>query len=275
MVSPSTKSNELETARSKVALLLSYDGSAFTGFQKQKNDLNIQGVLEKALSRMLDESIRVCGAGRTDAGVHARGQIVHFWTHKNPYNYKWLYALNGTMTPESLCVKGAWRVPDEFHAIGSAQAKTYKYLILNRPLPSAWRRHFVTHISKELDINYLNEMSKVLVGKKDFKSFQTSGTEVPHTVREIYKAHWEKKEKDILEFTIKGDGFLRQMVRNIVGSLIYMENNSLPASWLNEVIQDRDRQRAKGTAPPQGLYLYQVHYPKDMVERFEKLPWWG
>ena len=260
------------TKKFKIVLLLSYDGSDFCGWQRQKfTESTVQGKLELALSNLLDEPIKLCGAGRTDAGVHARNQVAHFWTTKNPENYNWVFALNGPLTPDSICVKAVWLAPHDFHAIGSSIKKNYKYIVLNRQLPSAWRRNFLTHIRKPMAVNYLNLVGDLLVGEKDFASFQTSGTEVPHTIREIYFARWQERPGNILEFSISGNGFLRQMVRNIVGTMVYMESNSLKPSWILEVLQQKNRQAAKGTAPAQGLYLDRVIYPREMTNRFVPL----
>lgn len=257
----------------KVKLTLSYDGSEFFGWQKQKKTpQTVQQTLEQGLSKLLDEPIQVVGAGRTDAGVHAFNQVAHFWTQKDPRKFIWPICINGPFfTPESLVVKKAELVPFNFHATGSSLYKTYHYYILNRRLPSAFRRHYMTSIYQPLDENYLNQVGQYIQGTHDFKSFQTSGTTVPHTIRTLHRAYWRRVKEDVLRFEITGDGFLRQMVRNLVGTQIYMAQNQWEPEKILQILKAKDRQKAKGTAPPQGLYLYSVKYPSELDKKCSKI----
>ncbi|MDB2426215.1 tRNA pseudouridine(38-40) synthase TruA, partial [bacterium] len=243
-------------------LLLSYDGSDFHGWQKQpEGQQTVQGVLESALSQILDEPIAVCGGGRTDKGVHALNQNAHFWTTKNPLNYNFTYALNGNITPYSLHIKKAWLAPDDFHALSSTH-KTYQYVVLNRETPSPIKRNYSLHVKRPLNIDLLNEAAQCLIGEHDFTSFQTSGTESLTTIKKILQSQWRKTDKDTVIYTITGNGFLRQMVRNIVGTLLHIENKGLSASEIPRILAAKDRQKAYESAAPQGLYLTQVNYPK-------------
>lgn len=246
--------------RYKVKLQLTYDGTDFNGFQKQKEpERTVQGSLEKALSKLLDEPIQVVGAGRTDRGVHAINQYAHFWTTKNPKNYKLLFALNGYLTPKSLVIKKSWLAPEDFHAMSSIR-KTYKYMVLNRELPSALRRNHLLHVRQPLDIDYLNDISKEVLGEHDFSSFQTSGTIVKTTIKQIFTSSWSRHPGDILVYTVAGDGFLRQMVRNLVGTFLWAERTKAPTSVIKDILGALDRQAAKDTAPAHGLYIYDVEY---------------
>lgn len=258
--------------RQKLKLLLSYDGTDFGGWQRQKGGRpTIQGTLEQALSRLFDEPIKICGAGRTDAGVHAIGQVAHCWVSKDPTKYtSLLRALNG-LTPSSIAIRGAWLAPQDFHAIASARFKVYKYLIHNASIPTALRARYTWWVQTPLDIKKLNAYSKILVKKQDFKSFQTAGTNPPNTVREVFKAEWKRLSPHLVEFTIVGDGFLKQMVRNIVGTQMYLFQNDRPVSDMAEILAAKDRQKAKATAPPQGLYLCSVHYPHSLDNKCRKI----
>lgn len=255
----------------KVKLVLSYDGSEFGGWQKQKSGPpTVQGTLEQALSRLFNDKISVLGAGRTDAGVHAINMVAHFKAPQDPKRYNLIKSLNA-LTPASISIKEVWEAPEDFHAIASSTGKTYKYLIHNNPIPTALRRNFTTWVRPPLDLDYLNEISQILVGKQDFKSFQTSGSKVSTTVREILQAEWKKTGANDIEFTIHGTGFLKQMVRNIVGTQLDLARIRAPKQRLAEIIAAQNRQEAGKTAPPQGLYLYRVYYPKDLDNRCRKL----
>ena len=255
----------------KVKLLISYDGTDFGGWQKQKSGKpTIQGEIEAALGRIFDQPVNVVGSGRTDAGVHAMGQVAHFKAPKDISKYNLVHALN-SLTNKGIVIQQAWLAPADFHAIASSQRKTYKYLILNRKIPSALRHRFTTWVRQPLDLDYLNEVSQLLIGTHDFKSFQTKGTEVPTTTRTIDLIQWQTRPSDVIEFTIRGDGFLKQMVRNIIGcQLDMLMAGSVPSRILN-ILAAQDRQKALSTAPPQGLYLYSVEYSQGLDNKCRKI----
>ncbi len=161
-------------------------------------------------------------------------------------------------------IKKAWIAPPEFHATLSAERKTYRYLIYNSPTPSAFFSRTMGWMYKPLDLNYLNDCSKFLLGEHDFKSFQSVGSEVSTTVRTIYKAQWRWLRSDVAEFSITGSGFLKQMVRNIVGTQLLMARKGHSASKMSEIIAEMDRKAAGPPADPQGLYLMKVYYPLDL-----------
>ncbi len=265
----------------RIKLLISYDGTDYAGWQKQADESvtagrpTVQGTLEEALSKIFDQKIRTIASGRTDAGVHAEAQIVHFDLNgeKEITQQKLLRALN-KMTPASLAVKKAWVAPDDFHALFSAEGKTYRYIMHNSPIPDAIGARYATQLDKLLDLARLNALSEPLLGVHDFKSFQTSGTDVKTTIRKIKEARWLSlgpSAPDKVEFRITGTGFLKQMVRNIVGTLIYLHQNDGTAADINRILAAKDRTQAKTTAPPEGLYLHAVYYPSDLDNRCREL----
>lgn len=257
---------------SKVKLLITYDGTEFAGWQKQKQSPKptVQGTLEQMISKLFAESVRVIGASRTDAGVHALGQVAHFVAPKQLNNYNLMKSLNA-MAPAALAVRNVWLAPDDFHAIASSNGKTYRYLIRNSPLRAPLQRERSLWEPRPLDLDRLNTLTKVLIGTHDFKSFQSAGSVVPSTIRTIYKAEWQRRNPSLVEFSITGSGFLKQMVRNIVGTLLSAHHNAEPAEIIQEILNAQDRRQARGTAAPQGLYLVKVHYPKELDIRCRNL----
>lgn len=248
----------------KVKLLISYDGTDFEGWQRQTNgQITVQETLEIAVSRIFNERITVTASGRTDAGVHAESQVVHFVAPKDPTKMQLVRALN-SLLPATVGVKKAWLAPDEFHAQRSAIGKTYIYTIHNSPTPDPLRARYTTWFKKPLNIEKLNEITKPLIGEHDFKSFQTSGTVLKTTVRTIVHAKWALVGENLVEFRITGTGFLKQMVRNIVGTCIYLLQNDLPPEEMIRILASRNRQIAKTTARPEGLRLHSVEYPTDL-----------
>ena len=255
----------------KIKMLLSYDGTNFGGWQRQKSGQpTIQGSLEQALTRVFDQPTRVCGSGRTDAGVHARVQVAHFWSPREVEGAKLLYALN-SLTPEGIAIHGLWEAPDHFHAITSAKKKTYIYEIHNAQTPSAFKERFSVWRRDNFDLDLLNSYSTNLLGRQDFKSFQTSGSEVQDTVREVFEACWERPSKEQLIFRITGNGFLRQMVRNIVGTFIGLHGEKAETSAVRDILRSLDRRAAGTTALPQGLCLDSVSYPMELDNQCRQL----
>lgn len=251
-------------------MVLSYDGGCFNGWQKQPHGPpTVQGTLEDILKKILQKPTRVLGSGRTDTGVHAVAQVAHFDAEK-ALNHSFFRSLNA-LCPDGLVVKQLTTAPDDFHALASATGKTYIYRIWNAPVGSVFRRQYAHWIPNPLDIDRLNELSQHLVGEIDFKSFQTSGTPVRTTVREVTEARWRRIRPHLLEFRISGEGFLKQMVRNIVGTLLYLERNNEGPDRLKSILAATDRQAAKATAPPHGLYLLAVRYPPSLDNQCRKL----
>lgn len=256
--------------RKKIKLRLAYDGSQFGGWQKQKAGLpTIQGELESHLSQIFNEPVRVIGAGRTDAGVHALAQTAHFWAPKAFKEDTLVRALN-KMTPKTLSILDAWEAPESFHALSSSVGKIYRYHIWNNPVPNPFLRPYSHWIERPLDIEKLTACSKFFLGKQDFSSLQTSGSEVLTTVRSLYSAHWEKKGSRVT-FTVHGEGFLRQMIRNMVGLQLDILRQKRPPGDIKAVLSACDRRAAGSTAPPEGLFLVKVLYPRDLDNQCRKL----
>lgn len=252
----------------RIKLIVSYDGTDFMGWQKQNHGIKkgIQEVLEQAISKILNQEIHIFGSGRTDAGVHALGQVVHFdclkpVEHFQKWDFPW--AINHHL-PSSISVKHAYVAPPEFHATLSATHKTYRYLIWNHPRRSALFCRYSAWIRKPLDLEYLHDSSQLFKGEKDFKSMQSVGTPVSHTVRTIYKTQWKRLKPHLIEFQITGSGFLKQMVRNIVGTQLLLEKTQSPMKKITEILESLDRTQAGPPAPPEGLYLKRVFYPLEL-----------
>lgn len=257
--------------KTKVRFTVAYDGTGFCGWQKQKQEgqISVAHVIEGALKKVFNEDITLFASGRTDAGVHALNQVCHFSTHRKMVpGQKWdvCWALNSHLPP-SIVVKKAWIAPEDFHATLSATHKTYRYLIINRNRPSAHLNRYTDWIRKEIDIQHLQESSKFLIGNQDFKSFQSVGTPILETTREIYQADWEWRKPGVLQFTITGSGFLKQMVRNIVGTSLMMQRKGEKPNKMEQIIAAQDRRQAGPSAPAQGLYLLRVYYPQDLDNR--------
>jgi tRNA pseudouridine38-40 synthase len=254
----------------RVRMHISYDGTDFMGWQRQTTLPSVQGTLEKAISQICGKPTRVLGASRTDSGVHANQQVAHFDCPKDPGSFDFRYSLQ-SMTPESVVVEEMFIAPVDFHAIAQVTDKVYRYRVFNRVIPSALLHRYSYWVRFPLDLAYLNEASKYLVGKQDFKSFQSSGTKVLTTVREIFAASWTQPDEHILEFSIRGNGFLKQMVRNIVGTLIYLNQDEAPTDQVKAILGYQDRRKAGPTAPAQGLFLDHVNYPESVDNGCRKL----
>jgi tRNA pseudouridine38-40 synthase len=251
--------------------LISYDGSAFHGFQRQANaSPTVEEVVEKALTKIFGQRVTIAAAGRTDCGVHALGQVVHF----NAPSDKPLSILQYTLgyaTPPGLTIRCVYRVPEEFHAMHSSCGKSYIYKIVNRDHPSAIRRNFVEWIDKPLDVHRLNKMASLFIGDHDFRSFQTSNlSPEKSTVRRINEASWIRQGDD-LTFRIKGSGFLRNMVRNIVGTSLHLHDSEDHIGKFEALLSGNEKRVAGHTAAPRGLYLEKIYYPEELVKQFERI----
>ncbi len=210
------------------------------------------------------------GSGRTDRGVHALNQWAHFNLPENANIEKLAYKLQ-RMTPPSIAIKSLELCPADFHAQISAEKKTYIYrLDLSRPANPFGLRYCWSY-PKAVDFDYLQEASNLLLGEHDFSSFQSRGTIVTSPVRTLEKCLWRRKRKGLWVFEIQGNGFLKQMVRNIVGTLIHMAEIKVPVQEILHILHSKDRQMAAAPAPPQGLFLSAVHYPQQLDNKCRKL----
>ena len=240
-------------------ILIEYDGSAYSGWQVQDDVLTIQYELERALSTILNRKIRITGSGRTDAGVHAIGQVANFHadTSLDPDSVK--KGVN-SLIKGPVTVMDCQVVENSFHARYDAVGKTYHYHILNRPEPCAIGRNYVWHIGKKLNLASMQECCEIISGRHDFKSFEGVGSPRSSTVREIHSSVVEKKEKDGIVFKISANGFLRYMMRNIVGTIVLAGLSKIGPEEFLDILAARDRRLAGPTAPPQGLFLMKVEY---------------
>ncbi len=240
--------------------IVEYDGTNYHGWQLQPTACTVQGEIEKALEKIFHTRIPVYGAGRTDAGVHAQGQVTHLvapWRHPAQNLLK---ALN-SLLPSDICVKKVLQVGDNFDARHSAISKTYQYCIFNHAIRSPLERLYSLQIGFPLNLDSLKEASLLLVGTHDFAAFGTPTSGTPSTVREIFEARWQETgEISTVKFTIRGSGFLRFMVRSIVGTLIRVGSGKITVQDFNDIIESCDRSRSGPTAPPHGLSLISVEY---------------
>ncbi len=261
--------------KTRIRFEVSYDGTDFCGWQKQNHGplKSVQHVIQDALETVFKEKITLFASGRTDAGVHARAQVCHFDVSRSEEAMRrWnLAEALRTHMPATIQIKKVWLAPEDFHSTLSPDCKTYKYFIYNRNVRSVFLHRYAEWIRRPIAIEHLQESSKYLLGEHDFKSFQSVGSDVPHTVRKILQAKWILKRPDILQFTITGNGFLKQMVRNIVGTQLMLERQKQNPEKLNEIMGLKYRKAAGPPAAPQGLYLWKVYYPKELDNRCREL----
>ncbi|GAB6096621.1 tRNA pseudouridine(38-40) synthase TruA [Desulfatiferula olefinivorans] len=239
-------------------LIIEYDGSAFHGWQIQPDLPTIQDEIQRVLRTMTQKDIIVHGSGRTDAGVHALGQVAHFSCDTRISANQFRLALN-QMLPGGIVIRECRTVDASFHARFSAKGKTYRYLILNDPVPRAVGRHYHWHIHRPLDVPAMQAAADHLVGEMDYKSFEGTGSPRESTVRRISRAS-VLRDSEWVTVEVSGNGFLKFMVRNIVGTLVDAGLGKLSPDEFRDVIAARDRKRAGATAPPQGLFLLKVDY---------------
>ena len=242
----------------RIALGLEYDGSQYLGWQSQAQRNTVQDVLQAALSSIADEQIVVAAAGRTDTGVHALEQVVHFDTNADRPLSAWVRGVNALL-PKSIAVLWAHFVPEEFHARFSAQARSYRYLLIDRPVRSAVRYGKVGWFHAPLDIEQMREATHYLLGEHDFSSFRAAECQAKSPIKNLQKFDITRKE-DMIIFELTAGAFLHHMVRNIIGSLVYVGKGKHPPEWLKEILESRNRKFAAPTFSPDGLYLCGVSY---------------
>lgn len=240
--------------------IIAYDGTNFCGFQRQLNGRTVQEEVEKVLTKLASKRIEIHGSGRTDSGVHALGQVIHFdFPYERPLE-KLRFALD-TQTPEDISVKSVEKVADDFHARYLAKEKTYEFHVEIGKPRSPFRRFYASYYSYPLDIERMQRAIGDFVGTYDYSSFCSSGSSVENKVRTVYEARLEvTPERNELIFTFRGDGFLYNMVRIMVGTLLKIGNGRLEEDAIPRIIQAKDRNLAGPTAHPEGLYLKEVRY---------------
>ena len=253
-----------------IKLVLEYDGTNYYGWQTQPNLPTIQGTIEDTLEKLTKTPTQIIGAGRTDSGVHAEGQVANFWTAVQMPLIAFQKGLNSTL-PRDIVVCSATEVSADFHARFSATSRRYRYTILNREYPSALSRQTSYFFPEEINVASVNDLCQTLIGKADFSSFQKTGSDRMNPVCEIYEAHWWQKAPYIY-FEIEADSFLRGMVRAIVGTLLTFNRKFLLASGaksteyedakteLLRILEAKDRSAAGMSGPAHGLSLINVKY---------------
>lgn len=237
---------------------LAYDGTDFVGWQRQTNGASIQGLLEDALSDLDGRKVVVTGAGRTDAGVHALGQVAGCSLDRAITGAAVTRALNARL-PADVRVLSAAEVPPQFHARFDARAKTYRYRIWNADVVSPFERRYVWHVEGALDVVGMDAAARLLEGRHDFAAFRAAGGTTRTTERTMTASRVDRRDR-LVVYETTGDGFLRYMVRAIVGTLVEIGRGRQPPAWMGDVLGGRDRARAGPTAPPEGLFLVRVDY---------------
>ena len=240
-------------------IIIEYDGTRYHGWQRQKKDVTIQGEIEKALGIMTAKHIVVNGSGRTDAGVHACGQVANFGCDTDLAPEVFQKGLN-SLLPADIVIRECRQVEETFHARYDVKSKIYHYTIYNHPVPAAMNRLYVWSIRKQLNIVAMRSALSCIVGSHDFKAFEGAGSPRSNTTRNVMAVDLVESDSQLLTFRIEADGFLRFMVRNIVGTLVDVGlGKKLPAEF-KQILQLRDRTKAGATAPPRGLCLMEVKY---------------
>ena len=245
----------------RIALGIEYDGTAYNGWQRQRTGDGVQAHVEKALSRVADEPIEVVCAGRTDTGVHATGQVVHFDTSSERSERGWLLGANTNM-PDDIAVFWAQPVTDDFHARFSALTRSYRYVILNCLVRSALNRHRAWWVYQPLDAARMHTAAQAIVGKHDFSAFRAAGCQASTATREI-KSISVVREADKIFIDVTANAFLQHMVRNITGTLVAIGTGDESIESMTEILASRDRKQGGIAAPPHGLTLVNVEYPDD------------
>ncbi|MGH7825264.1 MAG: tRNA pseudouridine(38-40) synthase TruA [Candidatus Binatia bacterium] len=241
-----------------IKLTIEYDGTNYHGWQIQPNGETIQAILERAISTFFGIHTRLIGSGRTDAGVHALGQVANFFCDGAPDLAKLGRGLNA-LTPPDVVIKAVEIAPDSFDSRRSAKSRVYQYRILNRAFPSSFHLNRAWHIHDSLRLEPMREAIVLLEGEMDFTSFQAAGCDADHAVRKVYRNSLEKCDEFLL-YNVEATAFLRHMVRNIVGTLVEVGRKQRSPQSFGELLEARDRTKAGPTAPAHGLFLMEVKY---------------
>ena len=238
--------------------MVAYDGTNFQGFQYQPDQRTVQGVMEELLSELFQERVRIIGAGRTDAGVHALGQVVNFHVRCPIPRERLVVAMNSIL-PSDIRVQSASFVHPRFHARFDAKSRVYRYTIHERRVENPLTSRYAWHVPERLDVERMQEAAQFLVGTHDFRAFCKGAKAVENTVREVKEIKCTRRG-NFITVTIEATSFLRQMVRIVVASLVEVGKGAKPPEWVGEILEARDRKRAPKAAPPQGLCLLRVKY---------------
>ena len=242
-----------------IKLLIEYNGTKYQGWQVQPKGLTIQGVLEEKLGLLTGEAIQLFGSGRTDSGVHALGQVAHFKTENQMDIRSMQRALNSLLPPD-IVIQKTEEVDEGFHARKHSKSKVYEYRILNRNLRSAFQWGFVWHIPQKMNFQEMEKATARLIGEHDFSSFRSTGSPTRTTLRRVIRAEWKRGPNGLIRFEIEANGFLKQMVRSIVGTLVEVGKGKINEEEFRRILESKDRRKAGPTAPAQGLFLKEVKY---------------
>ena len=242
----------------RIALGLEYDGSPYQGWQTQPSGNTVQDVLETALAQIAGEPVAVTCAGRTDRGVHASGQVVHFDSAAERPDSAWVRGVNAFL-PESIAVLWARRVPEDFHARYAARSRTYRYVLVSRGVRPALAARYAGWTHAPLDVAAMSEAARHLLGEHDFSAFRSSECQAKTPVRTLHELRVESQGERI-DFVLRANAFLHHMVRNIVGTLVHVGKGARAPGWVHDVLRSRDRGAAAATFGPEGLYLESVEY---------------
>lgn len=252
----------LELAPRNIKLILEYDGTGLSGWQRQADGLTVQGLLEQALGRITGHMVTVHGAGRTDAGVHAKGQVANFST-RSARTCQQILRGGNALLPSQITILSAKEVPADFHARYQAKSKIYDYDLFLSPVRPALRRDFVWHLPMTLNLKAMTQALNFVLGEHDFAAFQSVGTPVHSTIRRLWTAQLSQPLINLVRISLEADGFLRHMVRAIVGTLVLVGQGRLTPLDFQQILLSADRSRAGPTAPARGLCLRQVRYANE------------
>lgn len=242
-----------------IKLLIEYDGTNYQGWQAQPRGPTLQGRLEEKIGLFTGERVHLIASGRTDSGTHAFGQVAHFRT-KSSMDIRSIQRALNSLLPSDIVVKKVEEAGEDFHARKQCKSKLYEYRILNRELRSAFHHGYAWHIPQKLKLKEMKKATQYLIGEHDFSSFRSVGTPTRTAVRQVLRAEWKRDREGFIYFEIEATGFLKQMVRAIVGTLVEVGKGKLKASELKKILDSKDRKKAGPTAPAHGLFLREVKY---------------
>ena len=242
-----------------IRLLIEYDGTNYQGWQVQPKGPTVQGMIEEKLAWITGEAVHLIGSGRTDSGVHAFGQVANFKTKSQLDVHSIQKALNSLLSPD-IVIQKAEEVEEDFHARRESKSKVYEYRILNRDIRSAFRHGYAWHISQRLDLEEMRKATLMLIGEHDFSSFRSVGSPTRTAIRRIIRADWKRGRDGLIRFEVEANGFLKQMVRALVGTLVEVGRGKIDSEEFQKILDSQDRKKAGPTAPAHGLFLKEVKY---------------
>ena len=242
-----------------IRLLIEYNGTNYQGWQVQPKGPTVQGMIEEKLALITGETVHLIGSGRTDSGVHAFGQVANFKTKSQLNIHSIQKALNSLLPPD-IVIRRAEEVEEGFHARKQSKSKVYEYRILNRELRSAFHHEYAWHIPQKLDLEEMRKATRVLIGEHDFSSFRSVGSPTRTAIRRVIRAEWKRGRDGFIRFEVEANGFLKQMVRAMVGTLVEVGKGKIDSEEFQKILNSKDRKKAGPTAPAHGLFLREVKY---------------